>query len=366
MSGNWGIGLGAAASGFTRGYGLGTDIQSGMKANSDRRELAGIDKDAKKQFDTDVAAGKEQSGNWDTYYSKYIVPKKTAALVSQGNLDEAEKWRDWADKDEARKGGRLFSSGIVKGQAGDMKGALEDFISAGKIKGYGGDYEIGKVEEKDGVYNVMLKDGEGNEYPQTFKSPDEVLKFGATYLNPEAAYDDWKASAAKAADYKTDLAKEKDKLGLKLDDDVARKGLGLGTGNDPVKFRKQALDEMANNDDFLAASPDEQSKMIEERAQQIGGASGGSPQAAPAAAKVIVDTQTGQPVGTPLGNAAAKADPAGPLPRSRPEVTGITGAGKATSAPTESLWQRLISNPPAYPWEGDPEQKVNSGIRGPR
>ena len=91
-------------------------------------EIEAIDTDGRQQFDA------QGGGDWDTFYSRTVVPKKVGALVEQGRLPEAEAFRQWAENDEIRRGGRLFASGLIKGQAGDMKGALGDFIAAGKIK----------------------------------------------------------------------------------------------------------------------------------------------------------------------------------------------------------------------------------------
>jgi hypothetical protein len=320
---NLGIALGAGAGGFERGYGLGQDIRADRKKRKQDKELRSIDATGKTQFDADVASGKTTADQWDGYYSRYVVPRKANALLEQGNLDEAERYRKWAEDDSVRQGSRLFAAGMIKGQAGDMKGAITDFVEAGKIKGYAGDYEIGEVEQTDNGFRVILKDAQGNEFPQEFTSADEILRFGATYLNPDAAYDDWKASQAAATEFETDIAKTRAEKDIDFEYDVRKKAAGIGgkaAERDTLDYRKQAADELKDLPAYQDAAPEDQQRMIEERVRLITGEAAPASAAQPPPRQAIVDTQTGQVVDAPLGNAARKADR---MPMNRPEVAGI-------------------------------------------
>ncbi len=318
-----GVGLGALASGFERGYGLGQKMKADRRADEKQGAIDAINKKARSDFDTQVAAGTQKPEDFDAFYSRYYVPKIATQLAQQGDLEGAAKWKEWASSDSAREGSRLFGSGLLKAQLGDSKGALGDFVAAGRVQGYGGDYKIGDPVETKGGLKVPITGPDGKDYTRTFKSPDEIAQFGASYLNPKSAYDDYRAGAAAADKMRTSIAEDAAKLGNKRNDDVIRRNMGL-TGGQSAKdeaqarlnLRKQAFDEIKDSDAFYNATPAEQEQMLQERIGQITGQGTG---AAPRTPQVIIDSVTGQVV-DPNSVAAPKGDR---LPIRRPATVGL-------------------------------------------
>lgn len=311
-----GIGLGAFLGGIDKGIGIGRRAREAFDEGKTRRALGAIDKDAKRNFDMDVERGIRQEGDWDRFYSEYAVPKKTRALMEAGDIEGAEKWRSWADGDAARRGGKLFANGMVKAQTGDVKGALTDFIQAGRVKGYGADFDIGDVEEvkgKDGAtgYRVMIKDAEGNEYPQTFDDPTKLMQFGATFLNPESAFDSYMGQVSAAQKFKTEVAADKAKRTNETEALADRKRLGLGAkSTDYATLRKQAIEELDGADaGFANLGEDEREAKIAgmiDRYQNNGAPAG--PGIAPQGPMVTFDPVTGEITEAPRGNRATKGD----------------------------------------------------------
>jgi hypothetical protein len=359
----FGIGLGAAASGFERGYGLGQQFRADRKARKNEQEINAVDTEGKTQFDADVAAGKAKPDDWDSFYTSYVVPKKAATLRQQGDLQGATAWQSWADSDSARRGSKLFASGMLKGQAGDMTGAIKDFVQAGKIKGYGGDYEIGEPEAikgKDGAvtgYRVTFKDADGKEFKQEFTSPDDVLRFGATYVNPDAAFEDWRGRQKAAAEFESGVVKKRTDLGLEREDDAIRQQTGLGKAGGLVDQEK--AHKILESDPAYADAPSEQQQSMRDdlisRSQGGRGPAASSGPAAPAR-PVILDQNTGQSVGgapaageavvgshSPTAAAAARPEVTGigaPVPRPRVQPGPVTSTSEKVRAATEEFRAR--------------------------
>src|SRR5690606_24880350 len=134
---------------------------------------------------------------------RYTMPRLISARLAANDPDGAKAASDWVRSDQARQGSSLFANGMLKGQNGDMAGAIKDFVAAGRVQGYGGGYEIGDpVALEGGGISITIKDpSSGKEAVQEFKTPDDVLKFGAAYLNPEAAFKQWQEGQTAKSEY---------------------------------------------------------------------------------------------------------------------------------------------------------------------
>lgn len=296
-----GIGLGGFSKGVDSGYELGTKIQEDREKRQKKDSMRSALTEGQAEYDTAVAAGTEKAGDPDGPM-RYAAPRIMKAATESGNVEDLQSASDWLKSDKTRQGSRFFASGMIKGQNGDMAGALKDFVEAGRVQGYGADIEIGDpVPVEGGGISVSVKDKDGNERSQVFKSPDEVMQFGATYLNPEAAFKQWQGTQQAKSEYARDVSKagdtERGKLAAKTEDEVVRKNLGIGVSAKPgdmISARKQAQAELQNSDGFLDATSSQQAQMIEARAREIlGGGTGGAPGVS-GGKKVIVDTKTGQ------------------------------------------------------------------------
>ena len=95
-----GIALGGFASGVNQSYGLGGKIRDDRRERRNRRQLEDVDAEGKQAFE---AEGGEMggAGDFDQFYTRYVVPKKVAALLEQGDLAGAEAFRTWGESRRA-------------------------------------------------------------------------------------------------------------------------------------------------------------------------------------------------------------------------------------------------------------------------
>lgn len=348
-----GIGLGSFLGGVAQGYNMGSGIRDDFTKRKKQKAIDDVDATAKQDFAGIKAT--DPSANWNTFYSDTVVPRKIQTLQEQGDMEGADRYQKWSDSEAAKRGGKLFAGAMIKGQNGDIGGALDDMIEAGKVKGYiNHDWSItGKepIKDFDGKvtgYKVMVQGADGKAHEQIFNSTDEVLQFGATFANPDAAFDTWQAGRQQQAKTQQDIQSERNKLGLKREDDMERKRLGLNKGaEDPGKVYDEAVKILSAGADWDTLSKEDQQGRIQtyinDRAAVIaaqgGGAAGGGEPAAPglgpAAAggkparsgrRMIVDQNTGEAVPEPAAEApapAAAAPQASAAPGIAPEKPGF-------------------------------------------
>lgn len=290
-----GIGLGAFASGLESGYDFGTKLQSDIKKRRHEEALQSALQQGATEYEGAVASGSAQP-NDPNGILRYAYPKMMKAAQDAGDVGEMQKISEWIKSDNAKQGTSLFASGMLKGQNGDMVGALNDFLAAGKIQGFG-NYQVSdpKPLEGGGISVTITDPSTGKSTIQQFKTPDDVLSFGATYFNPESQFKQWQETQAAKSQYSRDVAKagdiERAKGTAKIENDMVKQNLGLG-GDDMMKARKQALDELKESQEFANADANTQRAMIEGRARELLGANQtgiGAPKK-----RVILSTKTGQ------------------------------------------------------------------------
>jgi hypothetical protein len=313
-----GVGLGAFVSGFRDGYGMRRQIDADRRADKDRKAMEAIDTDAKTEFDRRVAAGEAEKDQFESFWLDYALPKKRNELLRQGDVAGARQLQEWGESDAALKGGKLFSSALLKAQTGDAEGALQDVISAGKIKGYiEHGYEVlGQEPITDASGNVVgyrlkIQDGDGKKIEQDIATAD-LPRLIATFANPEAAF----ASQLAAQ-------QEKKKKADELTEYEDKKKIDQKYKADPEGDYAKAREARLKNDlDFGDLSPEEQDKVIRadleagsKYAAERGG--GGAESDAPAnfsappaaGGKRIVDTVTGEEVPVTPNEAAPGLSP---------------------------------------------------------
>lgn len=294
-----GIGLGGFASGFGKGYGLGKQIKADWDAGKQKEGVTEALESGKTEYAAGVEAGTD-TPNDPNGILRYAMPKIVGQFAKAGDVDSIQKANEWVKSDQAKQGTSFFAAGMLKGQNGDIGGAVKDFVAAGRVQGYGADVEISDpVPTEGGGVSITIKDPKsGKQHVQEFKTPDEVIEFGATYLNPEAAFKQWQATQTAKSSYAADVAKsgdqERAKLGAKTEDEVVRKNLGIGTkSGDMIGARKQATTELQGTDKYEAADEDARDTMISKRAKAILNAEDGEGIGASPKRK-IVDTKTGE------------------------------------------------------------------------
>jgi hypothetical protein len=210
-----GIGVGAFMEGLQRGrsFGVMMDEKKYEREQRDRvrgqqKELDEFDTSARAEFDQKVASGEQKPGDVADFLVRYKGPERAALLIGQGDYKGAKDWTDWYESEAARKGSRMFGSALLKAQAGDLVGAIDNAVEAGKVKGYlDHSYSLaGREALPDGSgFRVKLRDGDGAEL--VWDVTRDNVEQGLTQLfNPEAAYES--RLAAKQARDKADLEVE--------------------------------------------------------------------------------------------------------------------------------------------------------------
>lgn len=192
-----GIGLGGFASGLGSGYELGTKINKRMRERKDRENTATALAAGQSDYDAAVSAGDAQAGDPDGPM-RYAAPRIVRAAQESGDTETVQNASDWLKNDKVRQASRHFANGMLAGQNGDIAGAVQSFVQAGSVQGYGEDIKISNPQQTpDGGVSVDATDSQGNKRSMVFKSPDDVLKFGAAYMNPESAFERWNAERKK-------------------------------------------------------------------------------------------------------------------------------------------------------------------------
>jgi len=277
------------------------------RTETQRQAVADINTQTKSDFDARVSAGQEQAGDFDTFWSKYAMPKLKQTYLSNGDIASANKVQEWGDSVDAKAGGKLAMGALLKAQTGDTDGALADVIKAGQMKGYiDHGYEVmghDNIAAPDGSvagYRLRLKTPDGKEVEQDVQKAD-MPRLIATFLNPEAA---WQSQVTARETVAKD-AKE-------LDQYAAKKKIDKQYGTGENKSRTDAITALrkrmdgglaGNETKFDDLSRQEQEKLIASEIDLQGGqpglsADGPVASAAPSgpSRKVIVDTATGKPV----------------------------------------------------------------------
>lgn len=304
--------FGAGLAGFVRGLDTGMSIREKYDAGKKRREFdtqtKKINDDTKTAFAEAKINGAVEDGDFTTFWQKYALPKQQALLIQNGDYGGAKSLGDWSKSDDAVNGGKLFGSAMVKAQSGDFDGALQDAIAAGQLKGYiNTDFKLtGRTPiQQDGRtvgYQLTFQDGSGKEQTRNIRSQD-ILNTIATYVNPEAA---WKTQTEAAAAEKKRLQEREDYVFKKKTDKE------FSTDKDEAADQKRYLDtrkdiekEKELDDDWANMDEAQKDKVVRERlstadkyhADKKGGnASAPAEQTAPQPGRIIVDTESGNPV----------------------------------------------------------------------
>lgn len=327
-----GIALGGVATGVDRGLGLRDRLDKQRERRADQRFGQDLKTEARQAFD---ASGKP-ADQWDQFFTRFAAPRHAARLIEQGDLAGAEQWQTWLENDNVKRATRLFGEGMLAGQHGDMETAMQRWVEAANIQGYGADINIVDVSPTDAGGWRIRGTGPGGEFDQEFTNQDELLNFAATYLNPQAAFEQWQQSRAASGEFQRDVAKagatERERLGARLDDDLVRRDLGLerrGRGgggerdlspSDRRQFRKDAREELEREGvDLDQMTDSERERAINERIDRMLGR-----ESAPAADQPMVrfNPQTGEIIEGDAPQPPA-ASPRDEVRRERPEATGI-------------------------------------------
>lgn len=365
----FGVGLGAFVGGFSHGYGISQDLQDREQLRADReaeradrdtqRQWANEDRafatserdrakanrdavdavntDARDTFDAGVKAGTMKKDEFDQFWTTYALPKMKNELVLQGDYQGAAALDSWGNSEAAKKGGKLFAGALLKSQTGDMGGALEDAIKAGKVQGYlDNDFDIKSQEEIiDGAgkvvgYRLHITDGDGNQAEQDI-ALDDIPQVISTFANPTAAWESQRAAAAKQGERANDMADYKTKKEI----DNAVDGGSKDRVNAIKTLRERDKNAFEGDPTFDTASSDQQEAAI---AAEIALQKGARAPALPNP-KLVVDDKMGQGLGghaPGLGTVPAAKPAEPPIAR-----TNVPSVDASLNLPTKS---QVVSN----------------------
>lgn len=353
-----GIGLGSFVEGVEKGFGLRQRMDEEKERAADRadarkerdrvrgnrEQLEAIETDARAQFDKAVEAGEAQPDQFTDFWLKFALPKRQAELLRQGDTAGAKALMEWGRSEDTLKGGRLFSSALLRAQTGDPSGALADAIEAGKLGGYiANGYEVaGHDELRDESGNLLgfrlrLKDADGNDIEQDVAVGD-VGGVISRFLNPDAAWKSQMDARSAEAEDRREIAKHREKA--EIDRDI--KGTGApDTGKlrgEAIKTLRERMDGGLGGDEptFDSLGKEQQESLISREIElQTGRSAPGGGEAAPSR-RMVVDEFTGKPVQQQgqtqppaerprLGNAMINGveDPGLPMPQQTGGVTGL-------------------------------------------
>lgn len=341
-----GVGIGSFVSGISKGMDLRDRIDDGREKQANKDALAGIETAGKSDFDKSVGEGAATPDQWEGFWTSYVLPKKRMELLRQGNLDGAAALQSWGDSADAKAGGKLFSSALLRAQTGDPGGALDDAIKAGKLKGYiDSGYEFGgqdTIQDQQGNvvgYRLTIKGPDGKDMQQDVSIGD-VPNLIARFLNPDAAFQsqlDAKAASSKAEGELSTYERKK------VIDQKYEKPSGSSDKlrSDAISSIRKRMDGGLAGDEpsFDDLDRDQQEQLITKELElQTGAAATPAPLGTGAPAdKVVVDQNTGTVIGTggptPGGpSAGVAAPPAGPTTQATPVTAAQPAAGQQVPA----------------------------------
>lgn len=398
-----GMGIGSFVDGFARGYGIRQDMIDREQAREgrqrdqewqdqqrtwmtedrqfqveerdrDKRERDAIDAigaETQQAFQEQVAAGTYKPEDFDTFWKQYGLPRMQNELLMQGDIEGAKKLMEWGESEAALEGGRLFAGAMFKAQTGDHEGALNDVIKAGKLRGYiAGDFDIDEQEpivDENGTtigYRITIRDESGDERVQDI-AIDDIPSVIATFANPQAAWESQQAAAADRGKRDAEFEDWKRK-----EDYKAANGEGGYGREDAIKSLRDrvkadlAVDGSVNFDDLPR---DQREKMITEEIAFMNGQ--GAQPSAPAP-RVIMDSNTGQPV--PMaqpqamdGAALSQAPGLGGAPQASVPTSNAAAPSPAASAGAPVRGNAVINGveDPGLPAVSTPAELVDQAAR---
>lgn len=345
--------FGAGLAGFVDGLEAGMrirdrwDERKEKQANKAKQDQ--LNSETKQAFADAQAAGAVEAGDYQNFWLNYQLPKQQALMMEKGDYAGAKALGEWGRSEDAIKGGKLFSSALIKSQSGDHAGAWQDVIAASQLNGYlqtGWKVKgVEPIQTKDGKlrgHRITTVDPEGKEHYRDARLEDEPSII-ASFGNPMATNNANIESAAAEKKRKNELEDYETKK--KIDQKYSTTG-----SNSPEKqserYQKAAEQRAKSDLEWDTYSDEDKDKLIRKdlsAADSFGaeksGQSGKSADKAPEPPKkIIVDTANGNPVDL-TGKDQTKA--AGlnktPVPAEKPQQPAPIPSNGAQPSPEVGL-----------------------------
>lgn len=307
---SFGVGLGAFVQGVGTGMRAREVFDQRRERRADRQALRDIDTDARRKFDQSVQAGEVQPDEYGSFWIDYALPRYQAEMMRQGRMTEARALQEWGQSEDALQGGRLFASALAKAQTGNIGGAVDDAIAAGKIKGYlDHDYElVDKTELRDEngvVVGYRLKIKTGDKTVEQDVANEDVARVVASLANPEVAWETQKARRKEDQKFRREIEKEERAHNRRLELERAKAGNKIDPERKAYSDAMKIVNEDPRSFQMSPEQKDEAARALlqqgkqysaESRAPAAGIVARPPAQRQPAQTgrRVIVDTQTGE------------------------------------------------------------------------
>jgi len=178
-----GIGLGAFAGGFQKGYGLGKEFKEDLEARKQQNLMKSSYEDSQKKFREGLAAGTYNEDQFMDVFNSESAPRIRDYFLKQGKVKEALEWEEWSKGNKGTDYAKLYGRGRFQLGVGDYDGfanSLGVLAKAAGIEDYNFTYLAGD-ETSPARFRVTSKDGKtvgdytmeeaGQLYEQFFNPP---------------------------------------------------------------------------------------------------------------------------------------------------------------------------------------------------
>lgn len=206
------------------------NVKVGSEANADNTMTMPTFADAKgTKYGSEAearAAAEKSAPSIDDFYVKNVVPKIAETYLKQGNIEQAEKWNNWAEQKSTREGMKHWTKALQAGQMGDFKTYADSMVKAYNAPGYYDDgleadgYDLVKDKEGNttGLTLNLRNKSTGEKFSQTIRGQEDMVRMGIGLLDPANAFKTTQAAVTSAQNARV-KAQEND---LKFKRDVYR------------------------------------------------------------------------------------------------------------------------------------------------
>lgn len=345
--------FGAGLAGFVDGLEAGMrirdryDERKEKQANKAKQDQ--LNSETKQAFADAQAAGAVEAGDYQNFWLNYQLPRQQALMMEKGDYAGAKALGEWGRSEDALKGGKLFSSALVKAQSGDYDGAFQDVYAGSQLQGYiSSDVKFAGAEPiqyqgKTVGYRVKATGPDGKAITRDYRLEDIPAAI-AQIGNPMEAYKSQTETRAAETKRKNELEDYETKK--KVDQKYSTTG-----SNSPEKqserYQKAAEQRAKSDLEWDTYSDEDKDKLIRKdlaaadnfAADKTGqGGAKAADKAPEEPKKIIVDTANGNPVDL-TGKDQTKA--AGlnktPVPAEKPQQPAPIPSNGAQPSPEVGL-----------------------------
>lgn len=194
------------------------NVKVGSEANADNTMTMPTFADAKgTKFGSEAearGAAEKSAPSVDDFYVKNVVPRIAETYLKQGNMEQAEKWNNWAQEKNTKTGMKHWTKALQAGQMGDFKSYADNMVKAYNTPGYYDDgleadgYDLVKDKEGNttGMTLNLRNKSTGEKFSQTIRGQEDMVKMGIGLLDPANAFKTTQAAVTAAQNAKAKAA----------------------------------------------------------------------------------------------------------------------------------------------------------------